>query len=742
MTTEPLFDGAAAGAAQDGAAASPAPVTFEELRRYFTETIMHETTTADDHRAMFARVVASEATITGKEGLGKLKVAQLKRIAGYGPSERKADLVRYAWHNLLQDFTLASTFSYSFGEKFEAVCARYVERVTAESLADYRERRRASDRAADERRATIEKALENPETEEEFKIFCRVKGEAALTDEQLRRYDELRGDHAVTRREKELVDKATIRRVDGVATLTMEIVKRHHSRRDCDVWIVTLSERVGRATFEELCIAARRLGGNYAREWRPTNSPAGFMFDEEEKAEQFVALQQGDQVNEDRLDQIVAHRDQIRENAAEHFDNLSGRMIERAEASLAADRKLNTPRRVHLATVAEDKAHDALQMAGTLTNTAARLRARTSRMLDRIRWRTHAETFETLLRWADGDLRKIEFPYPRVSTYNLEEIAERIGKRDGCVMLTRRIERLMRGAQGRVVTFRTPPEVELLEAFCRKARLHRAAPRAVESIRGDMAYWKRMRLMRIASVPELREAVREHQQNRGSRRTRSAYLASALEAQLPGFFPTPRDVVKLMLAYVQMEDGMFWLEPEAGMGHIVTVVRSFFKRTRYDLVEIRERLRAELYARGLWDEGREMARDFMAFDPRTRAGFEGYDAILANPPFEGGQDIEHVRRMYDFLHESRGRLVSVVSESSFGNLDDEGEQAADAEAEERLTAKKREFRQWLAGVGGASVKLPDGAFLASDRPVNVATRLVVIDRAAPVAASAAAQVAA
>ena len=47
---------------------------------------------------------------------------------------------------------------------------------------------------------------------------------------------------------------------------------------------------------------------------------------------------------------------------------------------------------------------------------------------------------------------------------------------------------------------------------------------------------------------------------------------------------------------------------------------------------------------------------------------ECYDRIVMNPPFENGQDIEHVQHAYSLLR-SNGRLVSVMSEGPFFRSD-------------------------------------------------------------------------
>jgi len=68
----------------------------------------------------------------------------------------------------------------------------------------------------------------------------------------------------------------------------MEIVEQFHSKRGHNVYIVTMVERVERDKYNELAKAARMLGGKYSREWKPTKSPAGFVFNKREQAEAFV----------------------------------------------------------------------------------------------------------------------------------------------------------------------------------------------------------------------------------------------------------------------------------------------------------------------------------------------------------------------------------------------------------------------------------------------------------------------
>lgn len=169
---------------------------------------------------------------------------------------------------------------------------------------------------------------------------------------------------------------------------------------------------------------------------------------------------------------------------------------------------------------------------------------------------------------------------------------------------------------------------------------------------------------------------------------------------IEGFFPTPKPVVTKMLELADIEPGMRVLEPSAGKGDIADAIRD--AGVEVDTVEIVPRLRDLLEAKG----HKLVGDDFLKHNGR-------YDRIVMNPPFERGQDIEHVQRAFDLLKPG-GRVVAVMSEGAFFRND------------KKATA----FREWLESNGGTSEQM-DAAFAGSDafRRTGVKTRLVTIDKA-------------
>jgi predicted RNA methylase len=514
-----------------------------------------------------------------------------------------------------------------------------------------------------------------------------------------------------------MVKRATIKRIEIGEGNYMEVVRHWHGRREEWQWIVVLAEREDRSTFDELCIAAHKLGGYYQRAYAPANSPGGFAFDSEEQAEKFVMLQSKDIFEMSCLERIVTRREAVRQNAITHFTGLSGRMEERATDELHRERKENTERRIMQAENARDKAHDQLAMAGTLRSYAVALQERITRHTDRIRWRTHAEAFERLLARAGYRMSQVEYPWPVVGKHTLSEVAKQIGERDGSILITNRIKKLCRETEGESVVF-VGSYADTLRDFYRRARVHRVKGWALDSIREALGDFKRCRLNNLDTLPELRAALREHQGIRVARTelTKAEKVMQDLYAGQfpPDYFPTPPDVAAIMLDYADIQPGMTWLEPECGAAHLANAIHERHPDTDGRLIELSGLLVNACRAQD-WSP---LHTDFLSFGDWQ----EAFDRVIANPPFGSdglGTDIDHVRQMYTKL-KPLGRIVTAMSDGVFYRGD----------------AKAQEFRAWLDEEiaedtpRGFSVELPEGAFLNSDRPTSWAARVVVIERGA------------
>lgn len=217
---------------------------------------------------------------------------------------------------------------------------------------------------------------------------------------------------------------------------------------------------------------------------------------------------------------------------------------------------------------------------------------------------------------------------------------------------------------------------------------------------------ERGRLRRVNLAPVARAMIAERGGDRGrldelrAEAKQRAEVGALAERQIPGFFPTPRGLARLVVERADVRDGCTVLEPSAGAGHLVDAVRAVAPGARLTLVEFSSCLRSHLIGRGETLAG----ADFLEFEGGP------FDRVVMNPPFERGQDAEHVRRAAGMLAPG-GRLVAIMSAGPFFRSD----------------RRSRDFRDWLEEIGGIHEPLPDGVFQASERPTGVRTELVEID---------------
>lgn len=172
--------------------------------------------------------------------------------------------------------------------------------------------------------------------------------------------------------------------------------------------------------------------------------------------------------------------------------------------------------------------------------------------------------------------------------------------------------------------------------------------------------------------------------------------------KIPGFFPTPKNLIEQMIELAELKKEDAILEPSAGKGDILDAIREYFGDDEGDLdaIEMNSNLREILELKGY----NVIASDFISYEETA------YDKILMNPPFENGQDVDHVMHAYDLLKHG-GRLVAIMSEGPFF----------------RQFKKDENFREWLSE-NNAFVSEPiKGAFKNSFNSTGVNVRIVAIN---------------
>ncbi len=207
-------------------------------------------------------------------------------------------------------------------------------------------------------------------------------------------------------------------------------------------------------------------------------------------------------------------------------------------------------------------------------------------------------------------------------------------------------------------------------------------------------------LKRLANVERTPEQIRE-QELKGLER-------GLIGCKIPGYFPTPAPIAKQMVEMAHITWGMNILEPSAGKGDIANAIREASPDVSDNLyvIEVNHALRGILLIKGY----KLIASDFMDFHASSGPGCL-YDRIIANPPFEHGQDIDHVRHMWDLLKPG-GKIVSIMCEGPFFRQD----------------RKSVEFREWVDDKVREVYKLAPGAFLSSERPTGVACRIITLEK--------------
>jgi phospholipid N-methyltransferase len=573
------------------------------------------------------------------------------------------------------------------------------------------------------------KSLTNPETLSEFRDFVYYKGEDKLTPEQRARYDELRSEGIKEKKQTELEKKGMVSKVNTEVGMTLK--ETVHTRDKYPLFVVQMEARVDGDTFKELNTKAKQLGGYYSS-FRGSGAVPGFQFKEKANAEKFMSLKEGDV---SRTDQLIEKREQSKNNAAQRLKDMADSLEEKANEELNRDRQVNTARRARMASSAESSAQSNIAFAKTMRHLAEAIESGEAKHLDGIRASTHIEELNRTLQFARNnrisadkdfnnrsydereeirrkpfelaDVEHVEYPFPEIHGDHIKSIVEKLkSKYPGYAaklnnMLTRAKDR----GGYRLVKFETESEMEFLRKTIGKLKQLKVDEWDYRQLTEDLQHYDRVQTMGLETLPQLRAALREYLQYRGKKAEVDPIKAMERDLagkKIEGYFPTPKPVVNKMMEAADIEPGMKVLEPSAGKGNIADTIRDEFPENDLSVVEVDSTLRSILEKKGHNVTG----HDFLVHKGE-------YDRIVMNPPFENGQDIDHVKHAYDLLKPG-GRVVSIMSEGPFFRSD----------------KKATEFREWLDEVGGESEKLPDKSFAGKDseRTTGVSTRMVVIDK--------------
>lgn len=186
------------------------------------------------------------------------------------------------------------------------------------------------------------------------------------------------------------------------------------------------------------------------------------------------------------------------------------------------------------------------------------------------------------------------------------------------------------------------------------------------------------------------------------------------------FFATPPELAARLVELAGIQQGDNVLEPSAGQGAIIKAIYEAFPRQMegsndypgvtvdyFELMELnRKMIEQNIFATRNWHNRSScMGEDFLQSDSTKWT----YKRIVANPPFNKNQDIDHIRQMYAHLKPG-GRIVTIASNHWMysGNK------------------KEQEFKDWLGEIDAEIIDLPAGTFKESG--TMIAACIIIIDK--------------
>lgn len=169
------------------------------------------------------------------------------------------------------------------------------------------------------------------------------------------------------------------------------------------------------------------------------------------------------------------------------------------------------------------------------------------------------------------------------------------------------------------------------------------------------------------------------------------------------FFATPAAVADKIVAMAQLKSTDTIVEPSAGSGAIIAAIHRLLPGKEvhaFELMDINRSILVKLPNVKLAGEP-----DFLEADKFGKK----WDKIIANPPFNKNQDIDHVYKMYERLKPG-GRIVTITS-THWSNSSNK---------------KELDFKLWLGVISATVETLPAGTFKESG--TNIETHILTINK--------------
>jgi len=562
---------------------------------------------AAQYKESFKYLIDNEQEVKSQiNKLTKKKILEmLPAMSAYrAKSEKKGYAVKQFYEAMLMDFRPSNEsfgYTYTGPNSLRDALQRDVDAITDESVADYKKQRQEAKQAFENRKAAQKKALENPETLEEFKIFIKRKGKDALTQEQLRQYDDLSADQTATNKQKEKTKEVEAVDIDT----TMKMQKTKHTKTGEDLYVVTMQDRVDREKFTELRTKAKSFGGWYSR-FNKGGAIPGFQFKNEDDAKSFMSLQEESQT--------TTVREEKREEAKQDkrvtkLRTLAQSLKTKGEEKLYQDRQTNTGRRAAMAASAAASARKQIAFAETLEKIANAVDQGKAVRLANISAATQLETLLSIQKQAipnemltnaefdgygmtardlvegttvDDYIKFVKYPELIVWGDNLQSLGMQMESEKGYKQVGSRLVKQGKKAGAERLTISRKDAEKAIE-FIKKTKYYGGG-----FLPDHMANIKRLESMGIETEEQLRSAIREldaltvKEQKEDPIQAQERKLVGQ---KIAGYFPTPKDLVSRMIEQAGPQPGEVILEPSAGKGSIAEVIRAEYPENQLDVVE-------------------------------------------------------------------------------------------------------------------------------------------------------------
>lgn len=706
---------------------------MEDIKAAISE-IKQENTTFERLKELQTYFIENEEK-TAAEIVSRLTIKEINTFIYSHPGSKKDHLVKSVTEAISQSFDICDgmlSYGWTYGEekktdpRKDALKVRF-DSTTPEMYQAWKDERKA-------KAAAFKKAMENPETLQEFNTFVKRKGDAALSTEQREIYDELRT--GVTKEQKAAAAerKAQISAV-ALDDTEMIIIETVHTKKNIPLWVVRLSERVEKFIFQDLNSRAKQLGGYYSS-YKGGGAIPGFTFERKEAAELFIQIKDGD-INAIELRKAInAEKTQER---AENLQAKAESINDKATEELNKDRKDNTARRARMASSAENKAAAEIVFSITLNKIAESIQAGTIKHLEKLTTISQLEELENLLsaaKWRyirdkNVNSAKFEFTpevidfaeYPHPVIYKeyifttLNKLQHDKGKKLAAARMAKRINKLHPETQ-----FLTITEGQPLEDF---KTLFLWASNGIdkwecERYKNANLRLERIKRLGITTIHELRAALRElvrikegvqltdeQKKMQQIRELERKFVGKKID----GFFPTPAGLAAEVVAKAGIVEGDIIMEPSAGLGHLAEAITEAHPNNKLVCMEIYQPLAEALNLKGY----EAVNADFLmcaGIEPDLRP-----NKIVMNPPFENNQDIEHVLHAYNLLAPG-GRVVAIMAGNKFNS----------EEYKNTVTGLQKKQFEELVNNYGTWEQNPIGSFASAFRPTGVNTITVILDK--------------